>query len=221
METNQQTNCYNCSKPLTLTGYFCGGCLTQVRCKSCGSLLEKDDAGCVNCGTPKEVRTETKTGSHQNINTFRLHETAVDRTIVATFSDDVAKDLSGTLRDTAAAGRMRAIASSIPPLNDFNGADKETTEFGDAEVVNNGNTLPKTEVIHKSVPTDTAKQKEYPTLKAVAMKNLPGTETEWIMVYAFYASNYGKDTFTRQNLIQNMNNQIDWTVVKRRFFQFI
>ncbi len=211
METNLQTNCYNCSKPLSQSGYFCGGCLTQVRCKSCGSLLEKDDAGCVNCGTPKEVQIETKTGSHQNINTFRLHETATDRTIEATFSDDVAKDLAETLRDAAAAGRMKAIASSFPPPNDFNGTSEETAEFTEAEVLNNENGIPKTEAIHKPVQTDTAKQEEYPTLKAVAMKNLPGTETEWIVVYAFYASNYGKDTFTRQNLIEKYeeSNRLD------------
>jgi hypothetical protein len=72
---------------------------------------------------PKEVRAETKTGSHQNINTFRLHETATDRTIEATFSDDVAKDLAGTLRDAAAAGRVKAITTNIPPANDFNGTN--------------------------------------------------------------------------------------------------
>lgn len=204
METNLQTNCYNCSKPLPQLGYFCGGCLTQVKCKSCDSPLEKDDAGCVNCGTPKEVRTDTKTGSHQNINTFRLHETGTGRTIEATFSDDVAKDLAGTLRD-AAAGRMRAIASSFPPLNDFSGADEETNDFVEAEVLNNENGVPKIEATHKSALApnpDTAKPEEYPTLKAVAMKNLPATETEWVVVYSFYSSNYGKDTFTRQNLIE-------------------
>lgn len=129
METNQQTACYNCSKTLPQVGYFCGGCLTQFKCKSCGSLLGKDDAGCINCGAPKEVRAETKTTSQQNINTFRLYETATDRTIEATFSNDVAKDLAGTLRDAAAAGRMKAIASSFPPPNDFNGRSEETAKF--------------------------------------------------------------------------------------------
>lgn len=201
METNLQTNCYNCSKPIPQTGYFCGGCLTQVKCKSCGSSLEKDDAGCVNCGTPKEVRTETQTGSHQNINTFRLHETATDRTIEATFSDDVAKDLAGTLRDAAAAGRVKAIASNIPPSNNFNGTSEETAEFAEAEVVNNGNAVSKTEAINKPVPTDTVKPEEYPSLIAIAMNNLPSSETEWIVVYAFYASDYGKEIFSRANLL--------------------
>jgi len=130
-----------------------------------------------------------------------LHETATDRTIEATFSDDVAKDLAGTLRDAAAAGRMRAIASSFPPPNDFNGASEETAEFAEAEILNNENGVPKTEAINKSVPTDTAKPVEYPSLIAIAMNNLPSSETEWIVVYAFYASNYGKEIFSRENIL--------------------
>ncbi|MEN5194575.1 hypothetical protein [Sphingobacterium faecium] len=98
-----------------------------------------------------------KADLYQNINTFRLHETTTDRTIEATFSDEVAKDLAGTLRDAAAAGRMRAIASSFPPLNDFNGADEETTEFAEAEVLNNENGVPKTEAVSKQVSIDANK----------------------------------------------------------------
>lgn len=198
METNLQTNCYNCSKPLSQTGYFCGGCLTQVKCKSCGSTLEKDDAGCINCGTPKEVRAETKTDLHQNINTFRLHETATDRTIEATFSDDVAKDLAGTLRDAAAAGRMKAIDSNFPPFHNFNVANEKTPEFTEAEVLNDENGVPKTESAHNTA-SDAAKNMEppvvYPYIDDLLLRR-SFTEMEWILVFAFYESEYGQKTFT-------------------------
>jgi|GEM_PF-858774 len=197
METNQQTNCYNCSKPLPPVGYFCGRCLTQFKCKSCGSLLEKDDAGCVNCGTPKEVRAETETGSHQNINTFRLHETATDRTIEATFSDDVAKDLAGTLRDAAAAGRMKAIASNIPPPNNINGVNEEKVEFSEAEVVNNEDEIPKNKAIRKeaAAATNLESPVTYPHIDDLLHRR-SFTEIEWILVFAFYESEYGQKTFT-------------------------
>ncbi|MCE7067422.1 zinc ribbon domain-containing protein [Dyadobacter sp. CY326] len=204
MEVNQQANCYNCFKPLPERGYFCGKCLTQVRCKSCNSLLEEDNAGCLYCGTPREMRVETEAGSNRNINTFRLYETATDRTIEATFSDDVAKDLAGTLRDAAAAGRIKAIGSNIPPSNSFDStASEQTDEFAEAEVVDNRDEVAKIEAIDKSAPTTkTVSEEEYPTLRAVSMKNLPGTETEWIVVYAFYSSNYGNEEFSRQNIIE-------------------
>ena len=36
---------------------------------------------------------------------------------------------------------------------------------------------------------------EYPPLKEVVMLDLPKSEVEWICVYSFYASNFGKDPF--------------------------
>ncbi len=201
MDVTLQTTCFNCSKPLPSVGYFCGGCLTQVKCKSCGSSLEKDDAGCINCGMPKEVRVETKTGAHQNINTFRLHETATDRTIEATFSDDVAKDLAGTLRDAASAGRMKAIASSFPPPNDFNGASEEMTEFVAAEVVSNATAIPKVDLTPKKESTTATDTENYPVMKYIVMNNLPSSEVEWIIVYGFYSSNFGEKKFTRKDII--------------------
>lgn len=70
----------------------------------------------------------------------------------------------------------------------------------------------------------------YPSLKELLIKNYPKNEPEWILCYAFYASNFGKDTFTkddvsekyrennrysdnnRKNLVQNVNGCIkkDW-----------
>lgn len=196
-----QSTCPVCTKTLPPIGFFCGGCLTQFKCKSCDSILERDDVGCVNCGTPKEVRAGANTASQQNINTFRMHETVTERTIEVTFTNDVAKDLAETLRDAAVAVRMKAIASNIPPPNDFNGTSEEKTEFVEADIINNKNANPKTEPINKSVLTEAAKQGEYLPLKEVAKKNLAGPETEWVIVYAFYASNYGNDTFTRQDII--------------------
>lgn len=201
METNQQINCYNCSKPLPKKGYFCGGCLTQVKCKSCESLLEKDDVGCVNCGTPKEMRGEIKTGLLQNINTFRLHETATDRTIEAAFSDDVAKDLAGTLRDAATAGRLKAIVSNIASHHDINETDDETAEFVEAEVVNSDNGVTKTEEIKKLLSTtNTTIPEEFPAMRSIVMNNFPSSEVEWIIVYAFYSSNFGEKTFTKKDI---------------------
>lgn len=196
-----QIACPNCSKALSSIAYFCGACLTQIKCKSCGSFLEKDYIGCINCGTPKEVTM--KANSAQNINTFRLHETSTDRTIEATFSDTVGKDLAGILRD-ASANRLKSI--------EFNGTPKETPnedheqesdELVDAEVINavngdEGKPEPKKD---QEILNSSSNPVDYPTLKAIAMKNLPNSETEWVVVYAFYASKFGIETFTRKNII--------------------
>ncbi|GAA4457881.1 zinc ribbon domain-containing protein [Rurimicrobium arvi] len=180
-------NCKSCSNPLPLTGYFCGGCLTQFKCKSCDAPLEVDYAGCTNCGTPK-INT-AKNSVPNNFNTFRLHETSTDRTIEATFSNEVGKDLAGILRDSYASklaakqlGTAYSGANPLPP---------ETTEEADAEVIN-----------EKPVQKTVIIPNNYPTLLAAAMRNLPATETEWVIVYSFFASNFGNDTFTRKDILE-------------------
>lgn len=201
METNQQTTCTNCTKPLPPVGYFCGGCMKQFKCKSCEFLLEADYVGCINCGTPKEVKAEANTASQRNINTFRLHETATDRTIEATFSDDVAKDLAETLRDAAAANRIKTISSGLPASNNFNGTNEKITETAEVKIVSDESAVSKEEIVNNSVSTQTTKQEEYLSLIAIAMHNLPSSEIEWIVVYAFYASNYGTEIFSREDII--------------------
>jgi hypothetical protein len=145
----------------------------------------------------KEVRAETKTGSHQNINTFRLHETTTDRTIEATFSDDVAKDLAGTLRDAAAAGRMKAIASNIPPPNNINGVN-EKVDFAEAEVVNNEDEISKNKAIYKEASAAATNLESPVTYLHIddLLHRRSLTEIEWILVFAFYESEFGRKTFT-------------------------
>ena len=40
----------------------------------------------------------------------------------------------------------------------------------------------------------------HPNLKDVALKNLPKSEVEWILIYAFYASEFGIKEFTRYDI---------------------
>ncbi len=198
MDTSQQF-CSNCSKPLPAVGYFCGGCLSQFKCKECGALLEKDYVGCINCGTPKSE--QAKTAAQQNTNTFRLHETVNDRIIEATFSDAVGKDLSNILRDAYLSKK------GMPSVNllgngsssgDINQLDENINSVQEAEVINGvANDSPQNST--STAPSE--KNQQFQTLKAVAIKNLPSSEAEWIVVYAFYASNFGQDTFTREDIV--------------------
>jgi len=43
---------------------------------------------------------------------------------------------------------------------------------------------------------------EYPTLKDLLIKNYPKNEAEWILVYSFYSSGFGKDIFTKDDIIE-------------------
>lgn len=41
-----------------------------------------------------------------------------------------------------------------------------------------------------------------PSLKDILMKQLPSSETEWILVYAFYGSNFGGKSFTSKTILE-------------------
>lgn len=212
MEENMITQCPNCSKVLVPKKvYFCGGCMTQIRCKVCDDVLEVDDVGCTNCGTLRETKNSTISPGIVNANTFRLHETNSDRTIEATFSDSVGKDLAGILRDFSINNRSKTINATgvdIQQIDSGKSGYDENIETFDVDFSEQ-----KTEEINvkQEVKSQQIHSPEYLSLKAIAMKNLPTTETEWIVVYSFFASNQGKDLFSNKDILEKYeeSNRLD------------
>jgi hypothetical protein len=43
---------------------------------------------------------------------------------------------------------------------------------------------------------------DYPTLKDIKLRDLPKTETEWLLIYAYYASEFGTKEFTKKDLLR-------------------
>lgn len=43
--------------------------------------------------------------------------------------------------------------------------------------------------------------KEYPIMKDIVIRDLAKTEREWILIYALYSSEFGKNTLTREDLL--------------------
>ncbi len=195
MKTNTANICENCEKPYPQIGYFCGGCLTQFKCKSCDSILEINNLGCTNCGTPKESKNDKSTSESQNVNTFRLHETLSDRTIEATFSDNVGKDLAGVIRDAYSA--KLGVTN-----NNYGQLDVVSKNHFQDEVIENESINQPIDISSDNIKQAvTSTLNEYPTLTLVSMKHLPKTETEWVVVYSFFASNFGTEIFHRNNII--------------------
>lgn len=189
--------CETCSTPLPKSGYFCGKCLTQFKCKTCESLLEKDFAGCVMCGTPKSTNNSIPTSNNLiGSNSFRLYETKEARTIEASFSDVIGKDIASILRDAATNGRANPTLAAFKTSNSNTTAP--ITEDIEVQVVGS----PSNESMGPVQKLTESSPVEYPTLRAVGMKKLAGSEPEWVIVYSFYASNFGKDTFTRQQIVE-------------------
>lgn len=58
------------------------------------------------------------------------------------------------------------------------------------------------EVVQSSFENSNGKNDDHPTLKQLVIKNYPKNETEWIMCYAFLASQYGEDTFKKADILE-------------------
>ena len=66
--------------------------------------------------------------------------------------------------------------------------------------------------------TTTEIDSEYPLLKDVVIKDLPKTETEWILLYAFYSSGFGKDCFSKNDIKEGYNNTNRTTSTRNKNF---
>jgi len=55
-------------------------------------------------------------------------------------------------------------------------------------------------VILPTQDTTALDSNEYPVMKEIVKRDLPKAETDWILVYAFYASRYGENTFTEEEI---------------------
>ena len=54
---------------------------------------------------------------------------------------------------------------------------------------------------HNSLHTNA--DKPYDNLNTVALKSLAGPEVEWVLIYSFYSSGFGKGKFTRDDILSN------------------
>lgn len=62
----------------------------------------------------------------------------------------------------------------------------------------------------------TEESKDYPILSDVVTRDLPKTEIEWVLIYCFYASNYGKDLFNKEQVTELYKQSKRYSEVNRK-----
>lgn len=60
--------------------------------------------------------------------------------------------------------------------------------------------LPQEQGSHKDLLEDSVHDNQLPVLSEIVKKDLPNSESEWVLIYGFYASNYGENSFTEQDI---------------------
>ncbi len=99
-----------------------------MRCKNCLDVLEQDAKACVICGTLTGEGGEHKTtngvaSSSVAPNTIEFRETHKSRSLRATFTDEVGKDLNKTV-NLLLSSRIR-INNNLPQFSEEVGADEQ------------------------------------------------------------------------------------------------
>ena len=176
--------CFNCKKTVSENAKFCGHCRTKLRCHECNEILYEGLSFCENCGA--ELLEKQTNQSAKAVNEIEYD----GKSFKAKFTDTVGKDVTNTFGDIFKHGQLLNQKQLQNPLpnQEFSSGDKNIHSEERVE----------------DIPFENADNQiapEYPSLKVIVMKNLPSTEVEWVLIYSFYASNYGNSMFTRQQVL--------------------
>jgi hypothetical protein len=66
-----------------------------------------------------------------------------------------------------------------------------------AQTIETGKLPPQIVTFKDAIPIEKG---DYPVMKEIVKKDLPKTESDWILIYAFYASKFGDNTFTEKSI---------------------
>lgn len=193
-------NCIYCNTQLPDRGFFCLSCFKQTKCKHCSELLLKDAKICVFCGETIGQKTTAT-----NVNTIEFSETETERKFKASFTDTVGQSISESFGMilTNKIGSRKHIPTSLPFQN-----SNQNNEIIEEDVDNLDDS--------SSNITPNLKQNDIPTLEEIKIRDLPKSESEWILVYAYFASNMGTTVFTRDNISQQYKDTKRYTAQIRK-----
>ena len=82
------------------------------------------------------------------------------------------------------------------------GFQKNTTSPNSNETTETPKQISDTKINDDDAIDVESEEDDYPTLKDLMIKDYPKTESEWVLCYSYYSSNFGSDTFKREDIIE-------------------
>ncbi|PSR52977.1 hypothetical protein AHMF7605_05270 [Adhaeribacter arboris] len=190
--------CQSCSVAVIEDAFFCHNCGLQVKCKGCGEKVISGSKNCSHCGLPV-----IKTSHSTSINTFKLRENKEERIYEIEFTNEVGKEIKEVIADL--------LKNKLTPTDneEQNVGQLVTTEsVKQAEVKElipapTTVTSPQLEVTPLPIFHTGQEDREavYPHLNDLEIR-LDCKENEWLLLFSFYNSNFGANTFTKDIIWQ-------------------
>jgi hypothetical protein len=201
--------CKTCGTPALEKAIFCYQCGHQLRCKECLETLVEGAKHCVACGLP--VTDTLLPITSKSLNSIKFKENKDERFYEIEFTNDVGKEIKEVIADLLKNKLGPETNQQLIIKSDVN-RHTDNIGFRETKAENNyvasfpdnpDNGLPENEVGNsmeiKSIP-------DYPHLNDLEIK-LDCRENEWLLLYAFYSSDYGTTTFTKEEVWQKYKNK--------------
>ncbi|WP_345200253.1 zinc ribbon domain-containing protein [Chryseobacterium ginsengisoli] len=214
MENN--ITCFSCDFTLDKQYKFCPSCGTNVKCKNCDTLLVKGAKFCFNCGT--SIYEENKIIVNENINTIKFKETKEEREYEVRFTNETASQVTSVVAGMIP-NNSKIFKSNITDSNlvEYEFVDEVKDDSNESENVISFNSDESGE-INNPLPVDVSEKGfSFPHINDLAIKYTNFSEREWILIYAFYESGFGKNQFTRDGVYQSYKDA-RYTVIRRKNF---
>lgn len=180
--------CFSCKAAIIENALFCYNCGDRVRCKSCNSILVKNAKFCSNCGTNVELRSES---NQTEKNTVNYHWTKDEIKCDVSLTNEVGKEgINSLIQNITNHQNLSYKILEDSNINDTSQIKKIEDENKHTDYVE----------IEKENIVDLKQSSSFPDLPHI--KDLEITlncsESEWILIYAYYESDFAKKPFTRQ-----------------------
>ncbi len=171
--------CVNCEKVLAENSLYCGNCGFQVSCKECKNILGKNENFCTGCGA--SIQPKSSVGA---VNKIKFNETSSERSYEVAFTDEVGKEvtdlLKGMLQTRLSSGNSQFSESTERLIS----LDVKQSEDYIEEIKGKSNG---------------ENNEQYPHINDL-VNVVNGTEADWILLFAFYSSEYGYGTFSKDQV---------------------
>ena len=186
--------CSFCKTPAVSNAIFCYQCGQQLKCKSCQAVLVEGANHCISCGVPL---ADGSPNSRVILNSIRFKENKDERSYELEFTNDVGKEIKEVVVDLLKNKLGHSDGQTLAIQN----LKEEQISFSEAVI------SPQAQSGQKDGLLNAAKnfREEYPHLDDLEI-NLHCRENEWLLIFAFYTSDFGAAFFSK-NAVWDMYKQ--------------
>lgn len=183
-----EPNCISCGEQLFPNSVFCHNCGSQQKCKSCETPIVKNAKHCIGCGVSLIKTNDT---ADKAVNTIKFNQTLDSRSYEIAFTDNVGAGVVEVIRNMA--DNQPQLKLYAPKNNVQENNNGENVHRIEETITDDGSE----ELEEEEVDSNS----ESPHITDVE-NTLECSEQHWILVYAFYISDHGKNTFGKEALLK-------------------